>query len=156
MPTNIQEWTDGMKHFPGNTSDLSQVELKGFELALCAHCDKSTKDFSVNGFFRRCEVHFKRSVTTVAKNGSIIPAMETTSFRDLAWSLLPDQPYEDFRDEVEHMATTCLQIKPWLYWFVSWSEFIFKAMSEIRISGCRTRPISRSSSKGTSKGTLQR
>ncbi|KAF9944477.1 hypothetical protein BGZ72_002358, partial [Mortierella alpina] len=66
-----QEFTHG---FPGMTCDFSDAERLGFELALRAHYNlPDDEEIHLENYYRFCEVHFKRSLTRVRRNGAVVP-----------------------------------------------------------------------------------
>jgi hypothetical protein len=75
MSTNFADWTDDdpLVGFPGNTSDFSEAERQGFQLALFEHCQlNDDMKVDLSQFYRCCSVHFKRNLEKVCRSQALL------------------------------------------------------------------------------------
>ena len=81
-------WESFCKGFPGVTMDWSLALSKGFKCALIAHAKNhlgkhDLTESDVDSFLRFCSVHFKRSVTRLARNSNVVPHKQTKRIQEV-------------------------------------------------------------------------
>lgn len=125
-----QEFTD---QFPGMTCDFSDAERAGFELALRAFYNVAEhEEIQLENHYRFCEVHFKRSLTRVRRNGAIVPHAKEMEFYNTALQLLdPQQTVDTFDALLSQMRQDYPKAKRWIDWYLhpSRSRHIFPALA---------------------------
>ena len=135
LPPELAKWSSGDNAFPGNTCDFSDAERFGFEQALRAHCAIPTdKSLELNKHFRCCQVHFKRTLTRVARNSALVPPLKETEFYNAVSQLLSIKDGTQFKTSVDSLYQEYPKIKRWLQWYMARSEFIFPAMTQNDLS----------------------
>ncbi|KFH72985.1 hypothetical protein MVEG_00210 [Podila verticillata NRRL 6337] len=89
-------WQEFMNQFPGMTCDFSDAERAGFELALRDFYNVAEhQNLQLESHYRFCEVHFKRSLTRVRRNGAVVPHAKEMEFYNTALQLLDPQQTMD-------------------------------------------------------------
>ena len=80
----IASWTNFLETFPGMSCDFSDAERVGFELAVREHFSiDADEEIALEKHYRFCEVHFKRSLTRVRRNGAIVSSEKEMDFNCL-------------------------------------------------------------------------
>ena len=98
------------------TCDLSDAEHVGFELAVREHYGINESDsLALESHYRFCEVHFKRSLTRVRRNGGIVRPDKEMDFYSQALDLLnSNHSQESFQNLIREFETEYPKIKKWL------------------------------------------
>ena len=66
------------------TCDFSEAERVGFELVVGKHFSiDADEEIALEKHYRFCEVHFKRSLTRVRRNGAIVSSEKEMDFNCL-------------------------------------------------------------------------
>jgi hypothetical protein len=80
------------------TCDFSDAERVGFELDIHEIYDiDQSEDIPLENYYQLCEVHIKRSVTRVCRNGAIVTPDKEMEFYSKALGLLnPEHTNDSF------------------------------------------------------------
>ena len=135
MSYNFEEWSNDENGFPGNTCDFSDAERSGFEAAIRTYCSiiaDTPLDFNMH--FRCCNVHFKRTLSRIARNAAVIPPSKEKEFYQAVSELLSIDNLSKFNESVESLNQQYPKAKPWLKWYITRGSFIFPAMAQADIS----------------------
>eukprot|EP00474_Spongospora_subterranea_P007818 CRZ08276.1 hypothetical protein [Spongospora subterranea] len=151
---NLDEFLEG---FPGMTCDFSDAERVGFELAIRDHfMIPEFQPLPLEKIYRFCEVHFKRSLTRVRRNGAIVSPEKEMSFYVKALELLsPDHSNASFHQLAKELQREYPKIKKWLAWYLhpARGKFIFPALLSIPANGSISKDTNAQESLG---GVFQR
>jgi hypothetical protein len=106
---NLEEMSN---QFMGMTCDFSDAERLGFELALRNYFNLDN-EISVHmyHFYKFCEVHFKRTLVRVRRNGSIIPPAEEMDFYNEVLALLEINSLHSFNETILKIQNKYPKIK---------------------------------------------
>jgi hypothetical protein len=135
MSRTFSDWTsdDLSVAFPGNTSDFSDAERQGFELALIEHCnlDAESGELDLSQFYRCCSVHFKRNLEKVSRSRAVLSDEGAKEFKQRVLSLLDTDSAEellnlvrDIQSQPKFQSTT-----RWLNWYLRRGRLIFPALA---------------------------
>ena len=116
-------WENLQGSFPGVTADWSDGLCSALLETLMDRARKyghqtATVD-EMNSFLKKCDVHFKRGMTKIARNSGVVPPDEESNFRRFVDDLLdPDTTLDHFNKTVQLIIKYWPQTARWLKWHV--------------------------------------
>ena len=123
--SDIETWEDFTNQFPGVTCDWSDALGKGYCTALLSHAHtyedgKNVCAEDILPFFRKCDVHFKRSVLRIQHNGAVIQSRaDRRVFDDYLETLLSGSTDLDkFLDTAYNLCKRFPKAQNWMTWFL--------------------------------------
>lgn len=135
MSTNIEEWYEGDRAFVGNTSDFSDAERRGFDLAVHAHCSIDEDiPIDLERLYRCCQVHFKRTLARICHNAAIVPPAKSKAFSTAVLYLLTVDDEHEFERCVRKLSMGYPSARSWINWHIARSRFIFPATTKFDLS----------------------
>lgn len=126
-------WQEFTEQFPGMTCDFSDAERAGFELALRNNYNVTEfEEIQLENHYRFCDVHFKRSLTRVRRNGAIMLPAKEMEFYHAALQLIELQhTSKTFDALVSQMRKEYPKANRWIDWYLhpSRGKHIFPAVA---------------------------
>ena len=114
------------------TCDFSDAERVGFELAARERYGiAADEEISLEKHYQFCEVHFKRSLTRVRRNGAIVSSEKEMEFyRKILELLNPELSENSFQAVVKELKSEYPKCKKWLEWYLhpERAKLIFPAL----------------------------
>jgi len=134
----FRTWQDFVEHFPGMTCDFSDAERAGFESALRAFYSVSEQEeLHLEKHYRFCEVHYKRSLTRVRRNGAVVPHSKEMEFYRTALQLLDPQLTSDtFAALISQIRRDYPKAEEWIKWHLNSDrgKHIFPGLTSVDVS----------------------
>ena len=118
-------WNTFTNVFPGVTMDWSAALGAGFIDALLNHAHNNlgapnVTESDIKSFCRKCDVHFKRSVSRIVKNGAVVDPNQVDDFHKLvAVMTSPKCDFPKFQRTCYKLAKDFPNAVSWLKWHLN-------------------------------------
>ena len=115
---DITTWTNFEKAFPGITMDWSDAQSTSLIDALVEYSNGQITEREANSFIRKCDVHFKRSLLRVIRNGRIVENEEERHYfchlvNQMTSSETSPNEFEKICKSITHLFPNAIN---WLRW----------------------------------------
>lgn len=116
-------WKEFEKIFKGVGIDWSTALGDAFRMELCQHANQlghNLDDEGTSSFISRCDVHFKRSYTRIARNGNVVKADQREEFKKLVNALRKSKKasFSSFREAVKAPVRKFPKAANWIKWYL--------------------------------------